>query len=140
MSPSVWNLFLVLGLWIGLTMFCCAGSGGRSTSVYPPGSISVSAGTLIQEYEDNEVAADGTYRGKRLAVTGKIESIGKDILDNPYVTLSSDGNISFPSVQCMFDDKAIGVLSSLRKGMSITLEGTCDGKLGNVLLKDCSLR
>ena len=140
MSSSVSTLALVLVGWIGLAVFCCGGSRFESVDRPQAGAVSVSAETLIREYEANEVAADVAYKGKRLAVFGKVESIGKDILDTPYVTLSSNGEHAFASVQCMFDDAAIGHLSTLTKGVSVTVEGTCDGKLGNVLLKDCSLR
>jgi hypothetical protein len=40
----------------------------------------ISAGHLIQLYEDNEIAADSTYKGQTFVITGKIDRIGKDIL------------------------------------------------------------
>lgn len=100
----------------------------------------MTAGELIGDYNDNEVSADARYRDKRLVVTGVVESIAKDIVDTPYVALSADGETLFPVVQCMFGTNSLNQLASLRKGMKITVEGTCQGKTINVLVRDCLLR
>ena len=74
---------------------------------------------------------------RNLRVTGTVESIGKDILDSPYVVLKSGAEYSIGGVQCVFDDNAPG-LSGLTKGQTVTLTGLCKGKsIGSVLLKDC---
>lgn len=42
------------------------------------------------------------------------------------------------SVQCYFSDEAqIEKVMELQEGDAITLVGVCDGKFGNVLIKDC---
>jgi tRNA_anti-like len=101
-------------------------------------AISVSAADLISSYEANEVAADNSYKGKMLAVTGKIETIGKDLVNTSYVTLSSGKRYGIASVQCMFNRE--GGLGTLGKGQTVTLIGRCDGKLMNVLLKECVIK
>ena len=95
--------------------------------------------TLIKEYEGNEIAADQKYKGERLSLTGKIESVGKDIMDNIYITLGGGGG-TFRSVQCFFSDKHAGKIAQLKKGQKVTVEGTCGGLMMNVLLQDCEVK
>ena len=100
----------------------------------PP--IAVEAEQLVAHYDRNEVAADGYFKDHVLEVTGEVTAIGKDILDNPYVALSSGRANSFRQVQVLFTKEHFSVLAQLRKGMRVTLRGRCSGLMGNVLLND----
>lgn len=102
-----------------------------------PASIKVDAKKLNADYEANEVSADQQYKGKIVEVSGTIKDIGKDILDDPYVSLES-GNVIF-TVQCMFDKSDSNQLASLTKAQKITLSGKVSGKLGNIIIKDCKI-
>ena len=97
--------------------------------------IDVTATQLFKDYDANEVNADDKYKGKVLRVTGTISTIGKDILDTPYIAFATSNEIM--SVQCMFDDT--GILGSLRKGQKLTVRCKGDGKLGNVILRGCMI-
>jgi len=101
-------------------------------------SISITAEELYKDYEDNEVAADQKYKTRVLEVSGTVESIGKDILDEMYVTLKV-GEYSIMTIQCYFSGTYKNALAQLKKGQRIKLKGRCDGKFGNVLLKGCIL-
>jgi hypothetical protein len=137
-SPSVGSLAIVVGLWAILTIVCCSSSSPKSSS---RSRVPVTAEKLIDEYKANEVGADAFYKDRSLEVTGIIENIGKDILDTPYVTLTSNGNQGIPAVQCMFDDNPnMGQLGHLKQGAEITVVGTCQGKMMNVLLRGCSIQ
>lgn len=109
----------------------------ESQSQPAPAAIKVDAKKLSADYEANEVSADQQYKGKIVEVSGTIKDIGKDILDDPYVSLET-GNIIF-GVQCMFDKSDAGLLANLSKTQKITLSGKISGKLGNVLLRDCKI-
>lgn len=87
--------------------------------------IEISAQQLYAEYEANEVAADKKFKGKKIAVSGVIGDIGKDILDKPYVSLEIG---YLQSVNCYFSDKHNEEISTLGKGQGITIIGTCKGK------------
>jgi hypothetical protein len=114
------------------------GSGDGGTSSASSGdTIPVSAEQLLADYEANEVAADEKYKGKRLEVTGTIDNIGKDVLDNSYVALKTGKQYDFRSVQCYFDDNS--VLVTLSKGRRVKITGRCDGLFGTLSLKDCKL-
>lgn len=95
----------------------------------------ISAKHQFSLYEANEISADQELKGKTFYVTGRIEDIGKDILDDIYVALKTD-NFLF-NVQCYIDDES-GV-ANLRKGQKVTFLGKCDGKFGNVMMKSCEL-
>ena len=96
-----------------------------------PVDIEVSARKLYADYQANEIAADETYKGKILQVSGTIRDIGNDLLDNAYITIAGDQY--FGDVQCFIADKS--VVAKLRKGARITVKGECDGLLMNVILQ-----
>lgn len=100
-------------------------------------SLRISANELYGEYDRNEVAADTKYEGKVIAVTGVIQDIGKDVLDDVYIVIGGAGFLD--GVQCTFMDSQASVVGDLSKGQSVTVKGVVDGKLGNVLINKCSL-
>ena len=101
-------------------------------------SYRVDASELYGEYKANEVAADAKYKGQTVVVSGTIQNIGKDILDSAYVVIGGRGFLD--GVQCSFSKGDESDVARLSKGQLITVEGEVYGKLGNVLLKKCSLR
>lgn len=100
-------------------------------------ALEVSANQLYADYEANGVSADQQYKGKILKVTGTVNTIDKDIMDQIYVTLKGDGVIG--DVQCFFSDDYVNEAAQLQKGQKITVVGKCDGKLMNVMLKGCNI-
>lgn len=102
-------------------------------------AIKVTASQLYSDYEANEVAANAKYKDKKVEITGAISGIGKDLMDTPYVALVVSPNNPVFSVQCMFKKGDESQLAVLVKDSDITLEGKVSGKLGNVLVSDCSL-
>jgi hypothetical protein len=102
-------------------------------------AIKISAEDLFAEYEKNGVAADNKFKGKEIEVSGEIESIDKDFLDELFVNLKGD-EIGMLGVQCYFKDKNNNDLSNLKKGDSITIIGIGNGKTINVTLKKCRLK
>lgn len=102
-------------------------------------AIAVTATDLMRAYEANEVAADAQYKGKLLRISGTIDNIGKDILDTPYVSLTGGSKAMIFGIQCMFDKSDQAQLAGLVQDARITLQGRGKGKLGNVLVEDCSI-
>ncbi|MDR1811214.1 MAG: NINE protein [Candidatus Fibromonas sp.] len=103
----------------------------KSKQIVPIAELS--AGQLLKAYDDNEVAADNNYKGEWIKVYGSVESIGKDILDQPYVTLKT-GQYEIRSVQIFFEDNS--QLGNIKKGQSITVVGRCKGMMMNILIED----
>lgn len=98
-------------------------------------NIKISALDLYKAYHANEVAADGQYKGRMLVVSGTVTTIGKDIMDDPYVSLQADNE--FETVNAYFGKDKVDELSRLKKGDSISV--TCRGNgmtIGSPVL-DC---
>ena len=94
------------------------------------------ADQVVTYYANNEVAGDNALKGKMLKVEGDVDRVGKDFLNNAYVSLKHAPE-TFRSVQCFFNDqRQIGTLSS---GAHVVIYGRCDGLMGNVLIKDCEI-
>ena len=100
-------------------------------------AYSVTARELFDDFQANEVRANGKYKGNSIKVSGVVSRIGTDIADTPYVALEV-GDPVF-SVQAMFRKSDAGRLTGLSIGDQVIIQGRCDGKLGNVLLRNSSL-
>jgi len=101
-----------------------------------PAALEVTAEQLFADYEANEVSADNQYKGKTLAVSGKVAGINKDFSDEIYVELAAN---PFQSIQArgIPQDAA----AALKKGQSVTVECVGDGLMMTLpMLKNCSLR
>jgi len=110
----------------------------------PPASgadYSVSAGTILDEFEANEIAATLKYQNKTIAVSGYVQSIGMSIMDRPYVTLiRSAGLWTLREVWCYFPSSYASSLTSLREGDYVTIVGDFDDYMFlTVWLEDCRL-
>jgi len=97
----------------------------------------LTAEELYTAYRENEVAADEMYKGKKLAITGTITDIGKDVTDRPYVVFK----IYFlESVTCYFSKENNSVIAKMNKTDGATIVGVCGGLfLKNVVIKDCNI-
>ncbi|MEC8598976.1 MAG: hypothetical protein VXY15_01350 [Bacteroidota bacterium] len=98
--------------------------------------LMVNSKTLYNAFSNNEIAADEKYKGKIIQVTGSIRDIGKDLMDDAYITLI--GGEFFGDVQCFFPNKSD--LIDLKKGQRVKVIGYCDGLFLNVLLKNCIIK
>jgi len=101
-------------------------------------SYTLSANQLYREYDDNEVAADAKYKGKIVIVSGKIQDIGKDIMDDAYIVIGGEGFLD--GVQCTFTKGEQASIARLSKGQQVTVKGEVAGKMGNVLVNKASLQ
>lgn len=97
------------------------------------------AGDLARAYEENSVAADAKFKGKRYRVSGTVVDISTDFMGDPYVTLRGGVN-QFLEPRFAFDKKQLDSLSKLRKGQKVVF--ACEGR-GDVMKSasssDCSL-
>lgn len=100
--------------------------------------IGVDWGELCKQYDDNAIAADKTYKGKQLIVTGDIFDIGREVMQHPYVTFSKDGYLS--TFQMVFNSDEESLVANLSKGQTIKVVGECMGEsITTVLLDNCYL-
>jgi len=103
-----------------------------------PVSYTLSADQLFSDYAANEVAADQKYKGQVVVVTGQIDSIGKDITDEAFVVIGGSGFLD--GVQCMFVKSQETAVAGVSKGQVVTIKGEVGGKMGNVLLNNCTFQ
>jgi len=93
---------------------------------------------VAQDYDDNTVAADMQYKGKRVKVSGRITDINTDFLGKPYLVLA--GTNQFTGPQFKFDKSDMSSLATLKKGAQVSV--VCIGK-GDVvktpMFEDCEL-
>lgn len=118
------GLFVLVGV-LGSKSRSDAPSSAASAAVAAP--IDVSAASLYQAYEQNEVAADEQYKGKILRVAGKVTSIDKTIGDTIVVHISS-GQM-FRSVMAYPEDSEVSKAAALVKGGPVSVVCVGGGKV-----------
>lgn len=79
-----------------------------------------SADSIQKEYEKNEIYADEKYKNKILIINAKIESINKDIFNNPYLSLYG-GNNQFINPQAKFKSIHNSWLVKLSKNQKVKI-------------------
>lgn len=102
-------------------------------------TTSVDAPTLAKSYDSNEVAADQKYKVEKayILVSGKVNSINKDIMGDPYLALR--GHAMFQDVQAHFEKAEIDVLAALRKGQEASFVCRVAGRIvSQVMLRECT--
>ena len=117
-----------------------AANGQSQSSASSSPATPVTAEVLVEAYRRNEATADSQYKGKTLAVTGKVLRSGKDYLNRLYVNLKAEDN-SVIEVHCTYNDSEKASMSALKEGQQVTIRGVCEGKLSTwVTLKDSVLQ
>lgn len=95
---------------------------------------------LIQEYKDNEVAAEQKYKDKTVTVTGLVKDIGNDIIDSTYITINDGTDITWDYAQCYFKNQAeIDKVAALQKGQTVTVTGKVGNYSLTLTLKKCTI-
>lgn len=99
--------------------------------------MKVTPAEIASAYEKNEVAGDEKYKGKKIEITGKIDSISSDFSDDPVIHLT--GLNAFNNVMLNGIDKATA--SKLEKGATITAVCKGGGEIvGSPVLNDCKIK
>ena len=101
----------------------------------PSPPIEVTAFELYDTYENNEVAANMRFKGKRLKVSGVISNIAAVIMDEPVLSFHAGKDVFNPPQATGFSREQVAALS---KGQYVTVECTGDGEiLGAPMLNNC---
>lgn len=97
----------------------------------------VSVAELVRRYQENEVAADAELKGNEVVVPqAEIDSISKDVLDNPFVALKTGRLLE--KVLARFSKERTPSLMGLKRGQSVSLLCVVKGlTLQQVVLADC---
>jgi len=97
----------------------------------------LSAVKLCREYDANEIAADIKYKGKTVRISGRVASIGKNILGGIYVVISCPK--LFSGIQCSFPEDEKSVVAALSKREKVVVVGRVSGKMMNVQITNAYL-
>lgn len=115
-------------------------TGDNSAKEKAPKAMKVQATRILKDFEDNEAAADGKYKGKTLQIKGVVAKVDTEIFDDSQyvVQIGGGGQFEFFTVNC--DDQKAGDVSALKKGDDITVLADFEdgGDLG-VELKHCNI-
>lgn len=105
-----------------------------------PKAVKVEAVAMIQEYEDNELAADKKYKGKTIEVSGVVAEIDTEFFDTDQYVLRIGNGDEFEFLYVSCNDMSSEELETLTVGDGVTAVGKFDdgGDLG-VELKKCKL-
>ncbi len=108
-----------------------ARSGPREVAPLRPGVVRMPGITQEQMFNRMQNATIG--------VRGTVEQIGKDTINNPYITFTPADKSDVVTVQCIFTKDDVREIDGIRPGQSIVIGGTCLGfpRDGNVLMKKC---
>ncbi|MEA0858480.1 hypothetical protein VDP97_16800 [Xanthomonas campestris pv. campestris] len=98
----------------------------------------ISADQLAKAYDENTVAADMLYKGKKLKAYGKIAEINTDFMGSPYIVLAAENRFIAP--QFKFDKRNLDAIARLKKGDDIMLLCTGKGDVAKTPMSgDCSI-
>lgn len=96
----------------------------------------LTAQQLFNAYQNNEVAAQQALSGRSILISGTIDDITLDFMDEPVVSLATSNQ--FMSVQLDFDEEDASMVSQLSSGQAFT--ALCDEVsevAGTPMLDDC---
>lgn len=111
------------------------GASSTQTAPSPLGSIGIDV--LYRAYQENSVAADLEYKGRRYYVTGTVRDINTSITGSPYVVLENPFN-TFMGAHMKFHDGGKALLSTLSPGSSIRGNCVITGDVAKVpMMSDC---
>ena len=83
----------------------------------PTEVFEVTAESLFNAYDNNEVATDIALKGKIVEVTGRVQSINKDFWDKMYVSLETRNQFMSASMHVISSQEA--EIAALRKGQIV---------------------
>jgi hypothetical protein len=98
--------------------------------------LKTTAEQYYADYDANEVAADQKYRGKKILLTGVIESINKDFMGDAYLVLKASN--PFLGVHAELNERGMAGASVLAKDTTIYL--VCDSGtriIGSAVARNC---
>jgi len=72
-----------------------------------------------------------------IRATGVVGDVKKDILGDIYVIVGTGKDFEIPAVQCFVAKGEETRAAALSHGQKVTIRGTVDGLMMNVLVKGC---
>jgi hypothetical protein len=146
------KLWIIIGIAVVVIIVIAAGAGkkqqaehqtpAQTTTTAPAQDVpkspdyTMTIDQLWAEYDANELAANQKYKGKIILLSGIAGDVGTELLGREYVFVKGAGNLA--SAQCVMNNN--GQAASVVKGQPITVQGSCNGKMGWILLENCEIK
>jgi hypothetical protein len=123
MGKGCLNLVVVIAV-LGLIGLIILNNSGPDTKAVNPAEpakpaevISFTAKDLFDAYDGNEVATDISLKGKIVQVTGRVQSINKDVFGSIYVNLATANQFMSAAMHVVKSEEA--KMAALRKGQLV---------------------
>jgi uncharacterized protein YecT (DUF1311 family) len=97
----------------------------------------VTSRDLAHAYDENTVAADQRFKGKKFKVTGIVTDINTDLTGSPYVTLDNSDGFLEPQFELLKSEKKD--IAKLKKGQQLSLLCVGRGDIAKIPMSDCSI-
>ncbi|MFZ9387597.1 MAG: OB-fold protein [Chitinophagaceae bacterium] len=94
--------------------------------------FSVSATSLISEFESNETGSNKKYWDKVLRVEGVVKEIARD--EKGFYSVVLGDTAAMSAVRCSVDSQHHKEAAALQKGMTVAVKGICSGFNADELL------
>ncbi|WP_449106709.1 OB-fold protein [Pseudomonas mohnii] len=93
---------------------------------------------VAASYDENTVAADMKFKGKRVKVSGKVTDINTDFMGNPYLVLA--GNNPYLGPQFKFSKSDVEAMAAVKKGATVHVICTGLGDIAKTpMFDDCEM-
>lgn len=97
----------------------------------------VTSRDLAHAYDENTVAADQRFKGKKFKVTGIVTDINTDLTGSPYVTLDNSDGFLEPQFELLKSEN--NDIAKLKKGQQLSLLCVGRGDIAKIPMSDCSI-
>lgn len=128
-------LFIILAIFVGIGVFLWfLYNKPHADLASTAPDFTISANTLYEDYEADEVAADAKYLGKILEISGRVQTSDNDQENNKKIILNTGDPLS--EIQCIMAENNH---EEVEIGEEISLRCICTGKLMDIVLNKCVL-
>jgi hypothetical protein len=121
---------LLIGAGIGISLWNKPHENMQSSRA----EASLDAAALFKAFNDDEEAANGSYLGKTVAVSGKVKEVSNEPGSPIKITLETGEDFG---VVCELDALSKHPKTDFKPGEGISLKGKCDGLNFDVQLSRC---
>jgi len=131
---------LVLAIAALLIVLGCGTDDDESTSGSEPATFTIEHWKLLNEFAENQVAADTRYTGKRIKVTGPIDFV--TVENGRILARFSVPAVSYTQLFAEFPSSQKAAAGSIRTGQQVAVECTCRGltSIGRLEMDGCVLK
>ncbi|MFC1953124.1 hypothetical protein ACFLWR_03230 [Chloroflexota bacterium] len=106
-----------------------------------PTGLEVTVDELLSAYEADMESANARFSNQDMRITGVVDRVEvKDTFNIYFINLiNSQANRLLQGVRCVFDSESGDALNQLVIGQTVTVQGTYDGSMIDISLKECRL-